>query len=127
MDSEDEEYNGILTTALDYTKVNRILWETIDYLIHLVVLPVFIKLDAINQRRQTEHMNQFLLNTAHFFNTFSALVENKFQKIETNLQRIDADFAILDSKVNNIWSLLIIICLSVLFSCGQLLDIKHLI
>jgi hypothetical protein len=39
------------------------------------------------------------LNTVHFFNTFSAQVENKFQKLETSLQRIDADFAILDSKV----------------------------
>jgi hypothetical protein len=39
------------------------------------------------------------LNTVHFLNTFSAQVENKFQKLENNLQRIDADFAILDSKV----------------------------
>ena len=57
-------------------------------------------MDAINQRRQTEHINQFLLNTVHFFNTFSAQVESKFQKLETSLQRIDADFAILDSKVS---------------------------
>jgi len=39
------------------------------------------------------------LNTVHFINTFSAQVETKFQKLETSLQRIDADFAILDSKV----------------------------
>ncbi|CAF4399026.1 unnamed protein product, partial [Adineta steineri] len=75
MDSDVDDDQVIVNTALDYTK-----------------------LDPINQRRQTEHINQFLLNTVHFFNTFSAQVENKFQKLETSLQRIDADFAILDSK-----------------------------
>ncbi|CAF1260711.1 unnamed protein product [Rotaria magnacalcarata] len=78
MDSESNDERIIFDTAVDYTKV-----------------------EAINQRRQTEHINQFLLNTVHFFNTFSAQVENKFQKLETNLQRIDADFAILDSKLRS--------------------------
>ncbi|CAF1024118.1 unnamed protein product [Rotaria sp. Silwood1] len=75
MDSDGDDDQVLVNTALDYTK-----------------------LDAINQRLQTEHINQFLINTVHFFNTLSAQVENKFQKLEINLQRIDADFAILDSK-----------------------------
>ncbi|CAF1011092.1 unnamed protein product [Rotaria sordida] len=78
MDSDGDDDQVLVNTALDYTK-----------------------LDAINQRRQTEHINQFLLNTVHFFNTFGAQVENKFQKLEINLQRIEADFAILDSKLRS--------------------------
>ncbi|UJR15293.1 hypothetical protein I4U23_002246 [Adineta vaga] len=78
MDPDVDDNHDFLETALDYTKV-----------------------EPINQRRQTEHINQFLLNTVHFFNTFSAQVEHKFQKLETNLQRIDADFAILDSKLRS--------------------------
>ncbi|CAF1011003.1 unnamed protein product [Adineta ricciae] len=78
MDPSSDDNHEFLQTALDYTKV-----------------------EPINQRRQTEHINQFLLNTVHFFNTFSAQVENKFQKLETNLQRIEADFAILDSKLRS--------------------------
>ncbi|CAF0982838.1 unnamed protein product [Adineta ricciae] len=78
MDLSSDDNHELLQTALDYTQV-----------------------EPINQRRQTEHINQFLLNTVHFFNTFSAQVENKFQKLETNLQRIEADFAILDSKLRS--------------------------
>jgi len=52
-------------------------------------------------KTKTTHINQFLLNTVHFFNTFSAQIENKFQKLENNLQRIEADFAILDSKLRS--------------------------
>lgn len=89
MDSEGDDDQILVNTALDYTT-----------------------LDPITQRLQTEHINQFLLNTVHFFNTFNAQVENKFQKLETNLQRIDADFAILDSKVKHFFD---IINLSIMF------------
>ncbi|CAF0832920.1 unnamed protein product [Didymodactylos carnosus] len=77
MDSDHEELE-LVNTALDYTK-----------------------LSALNQRRQTENLNHFLLNTVHFFNTFSSQLEEKFQKLETNLQRIEADFSILDSKLRS--------------------------
>ncbi len=92
MDSDGDDDERLITTAVDYTKVRRFHQGT-------EISFRYIQVDSINQRRQTEHINQFLLNTVHFFNTFSAQVENKFQKLETNLQRIDADFAILDSKV----------------------------
>lgn len=100
MDSDGDDNQDLVPIALDYTK-----------------------LDPINQRRQTEQINQFILNTVHFFNTFSAQVESKFQKLETNLQRIDADFAIMDSKVE-------ISCKEFLtkiatFSFVLLLDINH--
>lgn len=78
MNADAVDEDTIVNTALDYTK-----------------------LEAIQQRRQTEHLNQFILNTVHFFNQFSAQVENKFHKLETNLQRIDADFAILDAKLRS--------------------------
>ena len=46
-------------------------------------------------------MNTFLIRTASFMNNFTTQCENKLERLDTRLKKMDTALTLLEAKVNN--------------------------